>query len=190
VKKKWLKRKRPAPEPSCAGSSSSSAASLPENIICEPCSGIYNREDWWDHIISKEHQQALHRQNVKVPTSVVPCCDSPVRWEPLGIDFAEESPWRESDDHYALDDNNNLVPWSWRAREAATFHAQTNTVNELEHKANLKRFMQEKNMKTGSMPSRWPKRWRRTREWRRTSPTRLPFAWTVPATRTWMRSGV
>ena len=36
------------------------------------------------------------------------------------------------------------MPWSWRARAAATFHAQNNTVNELEHKANLKRFRQEK----------------------------------------------
>ena len=133
------------PEPSCArSSSSSSAASLPEAIICEPCSEVHHKEDWWDHIISKEHQQALHRQNVKDPTSVAPCCDSPVQWEPLGIDCSKESPWRESDDDYALDDNNNLVPWSWRARDAATFHAQNNTVNELEHKANLKRFRQEK----------------------------------------------
>ena len=67
-----------------------------------------------------------------------------MQWEPLGIDCSKESPWRESDDDYALDDNNNLVPWSWRARDAATFHAQTNTVNELEHKANLKRFRQER----------------------------------------------
>jgi hypothetical protein len=142
VNKKWLKRRRrKAPSPSCARSSST--ATMPENIVCNSCDGIYSREEWWDHIISKEHQQALHRQNVKDPTSVVPCCGSPVQWEPLGIDCSKESPWRESDDDYALDDNNNLVPWSWRARDAATFHAQTNTVNELEHKANLKLFRQE-----------------------------------------------
>ena len=98
----------------------------------------------WDHIINREHQQALHRQNVQDPTSALPFVDSPIELEPLDRVLADSSPWRESDDDYARDDNNNLVPWSWRAKEAANFAAQTNTVNELERKANLKCFRMQK----------------------------------------------
>ena len=142
VNKKWLKRRRrQAPSPSCARSSST--ATMPENIVCNSCDGIYSREEWWEHIISKEHQQSLHRQNVKDPASVLHGYDSPVKWEPLDRNWSDSSPWRESDDDFATDDNNNLVPWSWRAKEAAILAAQTNTVSELEHKANLKLFRQD-----------------------------------------------
>jgi len=88
-------------------------------MVCNVCEGIYSREEWWDHIISREHQQALHRENVKAPTAVLHGYDSPVKWEPLDRVWDDESPWRESDDDFATDDNNNLVPWSWRAKEAA-----------------------------------------------------------------------
>jgi len=81
--------------------------------------------------------------NVKAPAAVLHGYDSPVKWEPLDRVWDDDSPWRESDDDFATDDNNNLAPWSWRAKEAAILAAQTNTVSELEHKANLKRFKQE-----------------------------------------------
>ena len=58
-------------------------------------------------------------------------------WVPLPVN-GDDSPWRESDDDFAFDENNNLVPYSWRAREAATLAAQTGTTSALEHKANLK----------------------------------------------------
>ena len=111
----------------------SHSSPVPDQIVCQACDGIYSQEEWWDHIISKGHQQELHQQDVMDRGLVY----SDEIWVPLPVN-GDDSPWRESDDDFAFDENNNLVPYSWRAREAATLAAQTGTTSALEHKANLK----------------------------------------------------
>jgi hypothetical protein len=54
-------------------------------------------------------------------------------WSPLPANRPPDSPWNELDDDFAMDGNNNLVPWSWRARLA-----EQHGNNDLLTKATLK----------------------------------------------------